>query len=201
MSRNNSVIGQPARLLMLRRLDCGTLVRYMFTWFPHAKFSLGDLFSEGPGDLLPLFTSILKCGKLIVYQAAPGINNRASQIVSEITEEELAKRRVPALIAYLNPFRIIEKDHASEPWSASIEQVNESNWDYVALHEIIGGVDVGLESPYHMVIARDGALALPPIPKLRFDQAAVEYFNHCLAALLLGGIYCEAINLDGLAGC
>jgi len=118
--------------------------------------------------------------------------------VSEITKEELAKRRVPALIAYLNPFRIIEKDHASEPWSASIEQVNESNWDYVALHEIIGGVDVGLESPYHMVIARDGALALPPIPKLRFDQAAVEYFNHCLAALLLGGIYCEAINLDGL---
>lgn len=41
-------------------------------------------------------------------------------VMSEITEEELVKRRVPALIAYLNPFRIIENDDASEPWSASI---------------------------------------------------------------------------------
>jgi hypothetical protein len=120
----------------------------------------------------------------------------------EITEEDLAKRRVPALIAYLSPFRIVEKNDGSEPWSATIEQVNRGNWDYVALHEVMGGVDVGLESPYHMVIARDGALALPPLPELRSDQAAVEYFNRCLAALLLGGIYCEAINLDGLdLGC
>jgi hypothetical protein len=118
--------------------------------------------------------------------------------MSEITEEDPAKRRVPALIAYLSPFRIVEKDDASEPWSATIEQVNGRSWDYIALHEVIGGVDVGLESPYHMVITRDGALALPPLPELRSDQSAVEYFNRCLAALLLGGIYCEAINLDGL---
>ncbi|HEV7684230.1 MAG TPA: hypothetical protein VGO68_19095 [Pyrinomonadaceae bacterium] len=118
--------------------------------------------------------------------------------VSGITEEELIKRRVPALIAYLSPFRIVEKDDASEPWSATIEQVNAGTWDYISLHEVMGGVDVGLASPYHMVIARDGALALPPLPELRSDQAAVEFFNRCLAALLLGGIYCEAINLDGL---
>lgn len=123
--------------------------------------------------------------------------------LSEIDqEEELAKRRVPALITYLSPFRIVEKDDTSEPWSATIEQTNGNCWDYVALHEVIGGVDVGLASPYHMVIARDGALALPPLPELRSDQAVVEYFNRCLAALLLGGIYCEAINLDGLdLGC
>ncbi len=117
-------------------------------------------------------------------------------------EEELAKRRVPALIAYLNPFRIVEKDNDSAPWSATIEQVNNRNWDYIALHEVVGGIDVGLQSPYHMVVARDGALALPPLPELRSDQEAVEYFNRCLAALLLGGVYCEAINLDGLdLGC
>lgn len=124
------------------------------------------------------------------------------QDLSETSEEEVAKRRVPALIAYLSPFRIVENDDASEPWSASIEQVNGRSWDYIALHEVMGGVDVGLASPYHMLIARDGALALPPLPELRSDQAAVEYFNRCLAALLLGGIYCEAINLDGLdLGC
>jgi hypothetical protein len=47
-----------------------------------------------------------------------------------------------------------------------------------------------------MLIGRDGALALPPIPELRSDQQAVEFFNRCLASLLLGGVYCEAIGLD-----
>lgn len=123
-------------------------------------------------------------------------------MTSKATRDNLAKRRVPALISYLSPFCIVEKDDAPEPWSATIEQVNRQSWDYVALHEVIGGVDVGLKSPYHMVVARDGALALPPLPELRSDQAAVEFFNRCLAALLLGGVYCEAINLDGLdLGC
>jgi hypothetical protein len=68
----------------------------------------------------------------------------------------------------------------------------------VALHEIVGGADVGLPPPYHMVFARDGGMALPPIPQLRNDQEAVEFFNRCFAAMLLGGVYCEAIGLDGL---
>ena len=118
--------------------------------------------------------------------------------MSEITKEDLAKRCVPALVAYLSPFRIVGKDVDVEPWSATIEEVNGGTWDYVALHEVVGGLDVGLPRPYHMIVARDGALALPPLPELRSDQAAVEYFNRCLAGLLLGGLYCEAINLDGL---
>src|SRR6185437_9030828 len=47
----------------------------------------------------------------------------------EITKAGLTKRRVPALIAYLNPFRIVEESDASEPWSATIEQVNRQSWD------------------------------------------------------------------------
>src|SRR6185437_17026053 len=46
--------------------------------------------------------------------------------------------------------------------------------------------------------SRDGALALPPISHLRADQAAVEFFNRCLAGLLIGGVYCEAISVDNL---
>jgi len=49
-----------------------------------------------------------------------------------------------------------------------------------------------------LVVARDGGLALPPIEGLRSDQAAVEFFNRCLAALLIGGVYCEAVTPDGL---
>lgn len=106
-------------------------------------------------------------------------------------------RRVSAMMTYLSPFRMVEGE-SLDPWLVTIEQVNRAEWDYVKLHEIAGGIDVGLPPPYHMLVGRDGALALPPIPALRSDQQAVEFFNRCLAALLLGGIYCEAIQLDNL---
>jgi hypothetical protein len=101
------------------------------------------------------------------------------------------------MVAYLHPFRLVNGP-ASPPWDLTVEDVNRLDWDYVALHEIVGGADVGLAPPYHMVFARDGGVALPPIPQLRNDQEAVEFFNRSFAALLLGGVYCEAIGLDGL---
>lgn len=115
----------------------------------------------------------------------------------ETDDEELAKRRVPCLATFVHPFRIVDGPN-SQAWSVSIDQINSGTWDYVALHEIVGGIDVGLEHPYHMVVCRDGGLALPPLPELRDEQAAVQFFNQSLAAILLGGVYCEAITLDGL---
>ncbi|MDX2112396.1 MAG: hypothetical protein SFW63_01490 [Alphaproteobacteria bacterium] len=124
-------------------------------------------------------------------------SNKLAQKNRKLQNDELARRRVPCLVAYLNPFRIVENP-TLPPWNITIEDVNKKTWDYVALHEMVGGIDVGLTAPYHMTIARDGALALPPLPELRNDQQIVEFFNRCLAALLLGGLYCEAITLDGL---
>jgi hypothetical protein len=106
-------------------------------------------------------------------------------------------RRVAAMVVYLHPFRMVASTTLSE-WTASIEQINQRDWDYVKLHEIAGGIDVGLPGPYHMLVGRDGALALPPLPQLRSDQQAVEFFNRCLAAFLLGGVYCTAVKLDHL---
>lgn len=122
-----------------------------------------------------------------------------------VTEDEhsaedgdaLARRRVSCLITYLSPFRMIESDELSA-WATTIDQVNRHAWDYQALHEMAGGIDVGLPSPFHLIVARDGALALPPIAPLHSDQAATEFFNRCLAALLIGGVYCEAVTPDGL---
>ena len=114
-----------------------------------------------------------------------------------LEESALKQRRIPCLVAFLHPFRIVNAAESPE-WSVSLDQINGGTWDYVALHEIVGGIDVGLESPFHMVVCRDGGLALPPMLHLREDQAAVEFFNRCLASILLGGIYCEAIALDGL---
>lgn len=112
-------------------------------------------------------------------------------------DENVAKRRVRCLISYLSPFRIVTSaDH--QAWEVDVEGINHRKWDYVALHEMIGGVDTGLPYPYHMAICRDGALALPPIKELSSHTAAIEYFNRCLAALLIGGVYCEAVTADGL---
>lgn len=117
------------------------------------------------------------------------------QLVDEV--EALARRRVGCLITYLSPFRIVTSETLT-PWAATIDEVNSRTWDYQALHEMAGGIDVGLAPPFHLVVARDGALALPPVPELRSDQAVIEFFNRCLAGLLIGGVYCEAVTPDGL---
>lgn len=121
----------------------------------------------------------------------------AKQSKNTQQHDELAKRRVPCMVAYMHPFRLVEGRSAS-PWDATVETINRHEWDYVELHKMIGGLDVGLPEPYHMVVARDGAVGLPALPEIRSDQKAVEFFNRSFAALLLGGIYCEAITLDGL---
>lgn len=114
---------------------------------------------------------------------------------------QLAERRVPCLITYLHPFRMIVSNDTT-PWKPTIEEINGRNWDYVVLHEMVGGLDVGLAPPYHLVVSRAGALALPPIPELHNHDAVIEFFNKCLSALLIGGIYCEAITPDCLdTGC
>jgi hypothetical protein len=101
------------------------------------------------------------------------------------------------MVAFLSPFRIVDAPD-SVPWTVSIEQVNEQTWDYVALHQIVGGIDVGLAAPYHLVMGRDGSMALPVLPEFSAPEKAVGVFNHCLSALLLGGVYCTAIDLDGI---
>jgi hypothetical protein len=101
------------------------------------------------------------------------------------------------MVAFLHPFRLVNAQ-GSPPWKVAVEDVNCLAWDYVALQEVVGGIEVGLPPPYHMVFSRDGGVALPPIPQLRNDQEAVEFINRCFAAMLLGGVYCEAIGLDGL---
>lgn len=120
----------------------------------------------------------------------------SSQNQSQLTNEKFP-RRVPAILTYLHPFRLVTNDEHHN-WCVSIEEVNRRTWDYVKLHRVVGGVDVGLPTPYHLLVGFDGALALPPIPDLRPVSRAVEFFNRCLGAILIGGIYCEAVSLDSV---
>jgi hypothetical protein len=107
----------------------------------------------------------------------------------------LQQRKVPCVVTFLNPFRIVlNEEHPA--WECSIEQINSSAWDYVDLHKTVGAIDVGFQPPYHMLVGRDGALALPPIPEIHGNQTTAEFFNKCLSAILIGGVYCEAIDPD-----
>jgi hypothetical protein len=112
-------------------------------------------------------------------------------------QEAQHPRRVPALVTYLSPFRIVNPSLESK-WQCSIVQVNQQTWDFTQLHEIVGSIDVGLDKPYCLVVSRDGAIALPPLQIFLDTQKAVSFFNKILAALLLGGIYVEAINIDSV---
>jgi hypothetical protein len=101
-----------------------------------------------------------------------------------LDDEALAKRRAPCMVAYLHPFRFVDGP-SSQAWNVSVDDINRGEWDYTELHSIVRGIDVGIPAPYHMVVARDGAVGLPALPDLRGDQAAVEFFN--IPAYLLPG--------------
>lgn len=111
--------------------------------------------------------------------------------------EHLAKRRVPCMVAFLKPFRLVDGP-ASTKWKLDIADINQRRWDYVELHRMVGGIDVGLPPPFHMAVFRDGALGVPVLPQFRTITASVEFINRSLSSLLLGGVYCEAIGLDAL---
>lgn len=123
--------------------------------------------------------------------------------LSEKELKDLAKsflyfpRKTRVMTAYLHPFRMIESERL-DPCNITMDEVNNLSYDYIKLHEIADGLDVGLESPYYMLVCRDGAIALPPLPELSEHRIAVEYINKCFAALLIGGVYCEAISLGNI---
>jgi hypothetical protein len=96
------------------------------------------------------------------------------------------------MAAFISPFRIVSAAD-SVAWEPTIEDVNKRRWDYAELHRLVGGMDVGLPAPYRMVVARDGAVGLPVLPPTKDIYSATEQFNQCFAALLVGGVYCEAI--------
>lgn len=152
---------------------------------------MGELRSPFPHEFrTPAFGGILENG-------GKGIRLSSWQSLPNMPETGAFPRRVSAVISYLHPFRIVHKDHSTK-WDVTIEQINNRTWDYVKLHEIVGAIDVGLMAPYHLVVGADGALALPPVPELRSVTKAVEFFNRCLAAFVVGGIYCEAVTLDSV---
>ena len=95
-------------------------------------------------------------------------------------------------VSYINPFCLIVKDNEEVP-KFTLEEINNITYDHGKLCRIIDKVEVA-NFPYSMIISGDGALAIPQIGKYKTKESAVQFFNLAFCKLLLGGIFCEAID-------
>ena len=107
--------------------------------------------------------------------------------------EELGKRRVPCMAAFVSPFRDRERGRF-RPVETHHRGREQAALGHAELHRLV----LGFPAPYHMVVARDGGDRTSGAAADQGHHLATEQFNPRFAALLVGGVYCEAINPDGL---
>lgn len=106
----------------------------------------------------------------------------------------------PGIIAFTNPFRLVLKDNDDE-WAPSLEDINNSTYDYVKLNRLSTSFDIGLPYPLHLLVGFDGSLVIPAIEEYRSNEKAIETFNQLLGEMLFGGVYFEPIEPGDLSRC
>lgn len=104
---------------------------------------------------------------------------------------------IPIITANFNPFRLVQRG-AADSWSPTLEQINSRTYDYVKLHRLSTYLDVGI-APFSMGICFDGTLVLPATHELREAPKALALFNRTLSELMVGGVYCEAVQPDDIS--
>lgn len=107
------------------------------------------------------------------------------------------KNSIPVITANFEPFKVILQNETEQSWLASLDEINNNNYDYEGFNEIVGVVDIGI-SPYSLAISRDGTLHLPRINKYLDLTIALFEFNQFLTCLFLGGEYCEVVWSDDI---
>jgi hypothetical protein len=101
-------------------------------------------------------------GRILNRRNVTGVRGDASNLVTVVV---FVVHRTTAALKSLDPRR--RRGSRCSPGGIgrelprTIDDVNKRRWDYAELHRLAGGVDVGMPSPYHMVVARDGAVANP----------------------------------------
>ena len=109
-----------------------------------------------------------------------------------MSEEE--KTLIPIITANFKPFRLVQRG-AADVWDPTLDEINSRTYNYVKLHRMSAYLDVGI-APLSMGICFDGTLVLPATPELREIPKALALFNRTLSELVVGGVYCEAVQPD-----
>ena len=99
---------------------------------------------------------------------------------------------IPILISNFKPFRLISRDK-SDRWEPSLDDINNSTYDYVKLHRVSKFFDAHLPKPMPACFGFDGSLIFPFIEEFKNDDLVVEEVNRILASIFLGGVYVESI--------
>ncbi|MGM8890107.1 hypothetical protein ACS8FA_04535 [Psychrobacter sp. 1Y1] len=105
----------------------------------------------------------------------------------------MSEVNVPILIANFKPFRLISRDE-SDKWEPSLEEINNSTYNYVKLHRASKFFDAHLPKPIPACFGFDGSLIFPFIEEFKNDDLVVEEVNRILASVFLGGICVESIS-------
>ena len=95
----------------------------------------------------------------------------------------MSEINTPILIANFKPFRLISRDD-SDVWTPSLEEINNSTYDYVKLHRASKFFNAHLPKPMPACFGFDGSLIFP----------FIEEFNRILASIFIGGVYVESIE-------
>lgn len=110
-----------------------------------------------------------------------------------MNEQEYRKHfQNPAWVAYLSPFTLIIPDD-EEPLKVDLEEINTNTYDHGKLCRIVTKLSIQKFS-FELLVCCDGALAIPKTGKFSGKERAVDFFNTLLCKLLIGGIFCEAID-------
>jgi hypothetical protein len=109
---------------------------------------------------------------------------------------EIESTLVPIITANFKPFRLVRRGVA-DSWNPTLKQINSREYDHVRLHRMSTYLDVGI-APLSMGVCFDGTLVLPATPELRDVQSALALFNRTLSELVVGGIYCEAVQPEDI---
>lgn len=112
-------------------------------------------------------------------------------------EVEIPRERLldHAWVAYISPFSFVVPDD-EKPLEVTLDEINNNRYDHGKLCRIVARFPVSKDGfeKFRMLVCYDGALAVPRHKTLNLKEQAIEYFSGVLCNLLIGGIYCEAID-------
>lgn len=95
-------------------------------------------------------------------------------------------------VAYLSPFVLIVPD-GEKPLKVTLEDINANTYDHGELCRIVASISIK-SFDFKLLVCYDGALAIPKLDRFSEMEKAVDFFNDLFCRLLIGGIYCEAVD-------
>ncbi|OKL41039.1 hypothetical protein [Pontibacter flavimaris] len=98
----------------------------------------------------------------------------------------------PSWVTYLTPFTLIVPDD-EEPLKVELDEINSNTYNHGKLCKIVSSLPID-SFDFELIICYDGALAIPKYSTFSEKEKAVDFFNNLFCKILLGGIYCEAVD-------